>query len=139
MSGKMEKKHIRIRYFRKRVGLARLIEKVKLWPSRQGFLHGIRSLQTGGGRIVLVTHCGRTIVTADSRNSRAARWLRNKIFAAPCPLCRVPDWKMAKYSATNFRRGFGSSLGGAGGEQGAAGSGGGGPGRSPERTRSGEG
>jgi pyrrolysyl-tRNA synthetase-like protein len=46
----------------------------------------------------------------NSRNSRAARWLRNKWFSAACAECGVPAWKLAKYSSTEFKRHFGSAL-----------------------------
>ena len=32
------------RYYRKHVDFFRLLEKIKLWPSRNGTLHGIRSI-----------------------------------------------------------------------------------------------
>jgi len=76
------KKHSK-RYYRKRVELFRLIDKIKLWPSR---------------------------TANNSRNSRAVRWLRNKWFKGTCGACRVPAWKLDKYSSTLFRRHFGSSL-----------------------------
>jgi hypothetical protein len=40
MVTKKEKPQVK-RYYRKRVELFRLIDKVKLWPSRRGILHGI--------------------------------------------------------------------------------------------------
>ena len=99
-----------VRYYRKRVELFRLVDKIKLWPSRRGILHGIASIETAGDQARIVTHCGKTFRVRDSRNSRAARWLRNKWFARPCPLCGVPPWKLAKYSATRFSRRMGSNL-----------------------------
>ena len=98
------------RYYRKRVELFRLIEKIKLWPSRTGLLHGIRSIEIMGDVARITTHCNETFLVNNSRNSRAARWLRNKWFAGACPECRVPDWKLAKYSSTQFRRHHGSDL-----------------------------
>lgn len=98
------------RYIRKRVELFRLIEKIKLWPSRTGVLHGIRSIERQGDMAVITTHCGRTFITNNSRNSRAARWLRNKLFSRPCSACSVPAWKLEKYNATRFNRCFGSTL-----------------------------
>jgi len=51
----------------------------------------------------LVTRVGRpkvfTFTSNDSRNSRAARWLRNKWFKSVCRVCPVPEWKLDKYSA----------------------------------------
>lgn len=101
------------RYYRKRVELFKLIDKIKLWPSRKGILHGIKNVEKTGEHARtarITTHCGKTFVINDSRNSRAARWLRNKWFGKVCPLCRIPDWKLEKYSSTGFKRHYGSSL-----------------------------
>jgi len=99
-----------LRYYRKRVELFRLIEKIKLWPSRRGILHGIASMTVAGEQARIVTHCGKSFWVRNSRNSRAARWLRNKWFTDVCPVCGIPQWKLAKYSATRFSRRFGSDL-----------------------------
>jgi pyrrolysyl-tRNA synthetase-like protein len=98
------------RYYRKRVALFRLIDKIKLWPSRSGMLHGIRTIQKMGDQARITTHCNKTFLANDSRNSRAARWLRNKWFKEVCPVCRVPDWKLEKFSSTQFKRHYGSAL-----------------------------
>ena len=98
------------RYYRKRVELFRLIDKIKVWPSRKGLLHGIRSMEEMGEVARITTHCGKTFIINNSRNSRAARWLRNKWYSGACPECRVPEWKLAKYSSTHFRRHHGSDL-----------------------------
>ncbi len=98
------------RYYRKRVELFKLIDKIKLWPSRKGLLHGIRTMEKVGQVAWITTHCNKTFLVNNSRNSRAARWLRNKWFAGACPECRVPDWKLAKYSSPLFRRHHGSDL-----------------------------
>jgi pyrrolysyl-tRNA synthetase-like protein len=108
-TGKKPKAYRR-RYYRKRVELFRLVEKIKLWPSRQGLLHGVREIAIMGEVARLTTHCGKTLVAANSRNSRAARWLRNKWYTGACAECRVPAWKLAKYSSTEFRRHYGSEL-----------------------------
>lgn len=100
----------RARFYRKRVELFRLLDKIKLWPSRTGLLHGIRSLEKMGEVARITTHCNETFLVNNSRNSRAARWLRNKWFTGACPICRVPEWKLAKYSSTRFRRHHGSDL-----------------------------
>jgi pyrrolysyl-tRNA synthetase-like protein len=97
-------------YYRKRVELFRLIEKIKLWPSRQGALHGIRSMEIMGSLARLTTHCGETLLVSNSRNSRAARWLRNQWFGEVCGACGVPPWKLEKYASTRFRRHQGSLL-----------------------------
>ncbi|MEH0022606.1 MAG: pyrrolysine--tRNA(Pyl) ligase small subunit [Desulfobacter sp.] len=98
------------RFYRKRVRLFNLITKIKLWPSRTGSLHGIRTIDIMGSRARLVTHCNKEFTISNSLNSRAARWLRNKWFVRVCPDCRVPDWKLEKYSSTLFRRHQGSLL-----------------------------
>ncbi len=98
------------RYIRKRVELFRLIDKIKLWPSRKGVLHGIRTIERAGATARVTTHCNRVFTINNSRNSRAARWLRNKLFATSCPECAIPDWKLEKYNSTRFSRHAGSRL-----------------------------
>ena len=110
MSTAKKTKKPALRFYRKRVELFRLIQKIKLWPSRKGVLHGIRSIEKTGDQARITTHCNRTFLIYNSQNSRAARWLRNKWFTGVCPACGVPDWKLEKYSATRFRRNQGSSL-----------------------------
>jgi len=98
------------RYYRKRVELFPLIEKIKLWPSRQGILHGIKSIEKMGDQAQITTHCNKSFMVNNSRNSRAARWLRNKWFKGACEDCVIPEWKLAKYSSTQFKRCYGSFL-----------------------------
>ena len=97
-------------FYRKRIELFRLIDKIKLWPSRKGILHGIRSVEMVSGQARITTHCNKTFMVRNSRNSRAARQLRNKMYVKACATCAIPDWKLKKYSATRFRRRFGSFL-----------------------------
>lgn len=92
------------RYYRKRVELFHLIEKIKLWPSHKGILHGIKSFEKMGDQAQITTHCNKTFMVTNSRNSRAAPWLRNKWFKGVCEDCGVPKWKLAKYSSTQFKR-----------------------------------
>ena len=112
MTDENNKKTYRTRYYRKRVELFRLIEKIKLWPSRKGILHGIRSVEVQGDMARLTTHCHKIFLVRNSRNCRAARWLRNKWVSGACTDCGVPAWKLAKYSATEFKRNFGATLAG---------------------------
>jgi pyrrolysyl-tRNA synthetase-like protein len=116
MSGKS--KAPKKRFYRKRVELFRLLDKIKIWPSRKGLLHGIRTMEKMGDMARITTHCNKTFMVTNSRNSRAARWLRNKWFTGTCPECQIPDWKLAKYSSTQFRRHHGSDLQGSGSSQG---------------------
>jgi pyrrolysyl-tRNA synthetase-like protein len=105
-----KKKDAPKRYYRKRVELFKLVDKIKLWPSRQGILHGIKAIVLMGEQVHITTHCDKTFIVNNSRNSRAARWLRNKWFGKVCPICKIPDWKLEKYSSTRFRRHYGSML-----------------------------
>jgi pyrrolysyl-tRNA synthetase-like protein len=109
-SGSSTTKPAKRRYYRKRVELFRLIEKIKVWPSRKGLLHGIKEIQVLGDQARVTTHCSKTFMVNNSRNSRAARWLRNKWFNGACPACGVPQWKLEKYTSTHFRRHHGSLL-----------------------------
>lgn len=98
-SVKKEKK----RYFRKHENLFKVLEKVKLWPSRSGTLHGIKTITVQGAYIELNTHCGHKLLVKNSKTSRVARWLRNKWYAKPCLSCKIPAWKLVKYSVTSFK------------------------------------
>ncbi len=73
-------KPVKKRYYRKRVRIFNLIDKIKLWPSRSGQLHGVRSIEIMGDTARLTTHCNKEFLISNSLNSRAGRWLRNKWF-----------------------------------------------------------
>jgi pyrrolysyl-tRNA synthetase-like protein len=96
-------------YYRKNVELYLLLDKIKLWPSRSGTLHSIKDIKIIGKYIEVTTHCGKNFRVYNSRTSRAARWLRNKWVARPCSNCKVPEWKLEKYSKTFFDS-YGSDL-----------------------------
>ena len=98
------------RYYRKHVDFFRLLEKIKLWPSRNGVLHGIRTITYRGDYAIVETHCGKTFTVRNSKNSRSARWLRNKWMRGTCKACKIPDWKLEKYSKTYFTQNYGSEL-----------------------------
>jgi len=97
-------------YYRKQIPLFRLVQKIKLWPSRKGILHGVRSFEPRGDYGEIITHCNKRMVVRNSKRSRSARWLRNKWSFSICPDCRIPQWKLEKYSATFFSRRWGSQL-----------------------------
>lgn len=103
-------KRVAKRFYRKKVDLLTLLEKMKLWPSRTGRLHGLKSIVRQGEIATVTTHCGRVFRVRNSKKSRAARWLRNKMYQEPCPACSVPDWKLSKYGSTFFSRRHGSML-----------------------------
>jgi pyrrolysyl-tRNA synthetase-like protein len=98
------------KYYRKRLDLFRLITKIKLWPSRKGLLHGIKTIEHVGDQAWITTHCMEVFLVNRSKNSRAARCLRNKWFADVCGKCSVPQWKLDKFAATTFNRNYGSTL-----------------------------
>lgn len=97
-------------YYRKYVELFPLVSKMKLWPSKSGALHGVRTVELRGEYLEISTHCGETFLVRNSRHSRGARWLRNKWAANPCSACRVPDWKLEKYARTFFSPHYGKEL-----------------------------
>lgn len=98
------------RYYRKNTELSLLVSKIKLWPAKSGVLHGVREVEASGKLVMITTHCGETFRVYDSRTSRAARWLRNKWISEPCRKCKVPQWKLDKYSKTYFSQHYGSNL-----------------------------
>ena len=87
-----------------------LLEKMKLGPARTGRLNGLKSIVRQGEMALVTTHCGRTFKVRNSRNSRAARWLRGKLYQEACPACPVPDWNLDKYGSAFFSRRHGSLL-----------------------------
>lgn len=98
------------RFYRKNVDFFKLIEKIKLWPSRTGTLHGIKTITFRGNNAEIITHCNEVFTIRNSRKCRAARWLRNKWHLKVCKHCKIPDWKIEKYSKTTLNRFHGSSL-----------------------------
>jgi pyrrolysyl-tRNA synthetase, N-terminal region len=98
------------RYYRKNVDFFNLLEKIKLWPSRGGTLHGIKSMTKRGSTAEIVTHCNRYFTIYNSKHSRAARWMRNKLHFGICPTCRIPEWKLQKYSSTVMSQHYGARL-----------------------------
>jgi pyrrolysyl-tRNA synthetase-like protein len=91
--------------FQKRTDPFAIISRIKLWPSRKGILHGLITVERQGEKMKVVTHCGQTAIVNCSKNGRLSRWIRNKWYAKPCPVCRVPEWKQEKYAKTAFLNG----------------------------------
>jgi len=100
----------KLRYYRKNTDFFKLLNKIKLWPARSGTLHGIKVMKITGDIAEITTHCNKTFVISNSRNSRAARWLRNKLSFRSCEQCKIPTWKLEKYSATVMKSNWGSTL-----------------------------
>jgi pyrrolysyl-tRNA synthetase-like protein len=98
------------RYYRKHVELYPLINKMKLWPSRKGILHGVKEVGLRGDFIEITTHCNEFFRVYNSKTSRAARWIRNKWAGESCKVCKVPQWKLDKYSKTFFSQHYGTEL-----------------------------
>ena len=78
--------------------LSDLVDTIKLWPSRTGLLHGVKSVKKDGDIIVISTHCGCTFKARDSKKGRGIRQLRNRRYRRPCKKCAVPDWKIEKFA-----------------------------------------
>lgn len=91
-------------YYPKQVSFFWLLQKIKLWPSRQGILHSIKSFVILGNYGKITTHCNQKLIVRNSKRSRAARWLRNKWFFEKCPKCRIPGWKIEKFHSTFFTK-----------------------------------
>ncbi|MDA8226429.1 MAG: pyrrolysine--tRNA(Pyl) ligase small subunit [Desulfitobacterium hafniense] len=106
----MTEKTIKNKYYYKRVDFFRLLYKIKLWPSRRGVLHGIKSIVERGQYAEVTTFCNKKFIVKNSRHSRAARWLRNKWVMDACKICKIPSWKVEKYSSTVFTQYYGSHL-----------------------------
>ncbi len=98
------------RFYRKRVDFFRLLNKLKLWPSQAGILHGVKAIVEKGGYAEVTTHCNHVMIVRNSKRSRAARWLRNKWYFAVCSDCKIPEWKLRKYSQSFFTQHYGSNL-----------------------------
>jgi pyrrolysyl-tRNA synthetase-like protein len=98
------------KYYRKQVDLFSMVKKMNLWPSRTGILHGVKSFKENGDFAEIITHCNKKFIVRNSRNSRAARWMRNKWFQGPCQHCKIPEWKLEKYSHTYFHKRKGAKL-----------------------------
>jgi pyrrolysyl-tRNA synthetase-like protein len=74
-----------------------MVEMVKLYPSANGTTHGVDSVRLEGGFVRVRTYCGLSMVARDSRNSRAARWLRRGYLHRACPECNIPAWKQKRF------------------------------------------
>jgi pyrrolysyl-tRNA synthetase-like protein len=98
------------KYYRKNVDFFKLVDKLKLWPARSGTLHGIKLIKITGNVAEITTHCNEIFVVWNSRTSRAARWLRNKWCICACKACKIPEWKIEKYTSTMMTQKWGSSL-----------------------------
>ena len=83
----------------KRPALYTLIQKTKLWPSRRGTLHGVKHAKLVGSYLKIETFCNMAILTRNSRRSRATRWLRSGWAGKVCKTCKIPKWRLSKYSS----------------------------------------
>jgi pyrrolysyl-tRNA synthetase-like protein len=90
----MSKKDI----FDKRVPLLDLVKKINLWVSKKGTLHGVKEIEERGSFIIVRTHCNAVSRGRNSKNSRRARWLRQRRYITPCKKCKIPDWKLKRFA-----------------------------------------
>lgn len=97
-----EQEKIKKRFLQKNQSMFQTVSKIKLWPSRSGILHSVRSVEKKGNMMTITTFCGECFTVWNSKNSRSSRWLRNRLYKEPCQKCGVPDWKLSKYSTTVF-------------------------------------
>ncbi|NYE58501.1 pyrrolysine--tRNA(Pyl) ligase small subunit [Carboxydothermus ferrireducens] len=104
------KKDEKKRYYRKNYNFFELLKKIKLWPSRKGILHGIKSITVIGNKAEITTHCNEKFMIRNSKNSRASRWLRNKWLVKVCPRCKIPQWKLEKYASTIITQDYGAKF-----------------------------
>jgi len=86
------------KYRAKHVGLFTSVDKIKLWPSRSGLLHGVREVKGSGDWIIVSTHCGETFKVRDSKNGRVHRQLKNHSYKGVCKKCAIPGWKLEKFN-----------------------------------------
>jgi pyrrolysyl-tRNA synthetase, N-terminal region len=100
----------KVRYYRKSIDLLTLLDKIKLWPSRKGILHGIKKIEYYGDYAIITTHCGESFKVRNSKNSRASRWIKKKWSYCSCGKCNIPEWKIKKYSSTIMTEKWGSNL-----------------------------
>ena len=87
----------------RRQHLLPLVEKVKLWPSRTGRLHGVRSLRTEGDWIFIETHCGEAFRVHNSTSGRGKRQIKHGYYHTVCKKCGIPDWKLDKFKKSTGR------------------------------------
>jgi pyrrolysyl-tRNA synthetase-like protein len=66
------------RFYRKRVELFRLIDKIKLWPSRNGILHGIKTIEKMGDQAQITTHCNKTFTSTQFKRHFGSRLIKDK-------------------------------------------------------------
>jgi pyrrolysyl-tRNA synthetase-like protein len=81
----------------RRTYLYNLVAKVKLWPSKSGVLHGVRSVENLGIKLRIITYCGDVILLKNSRRGRGHRWIRNRYEATTCHRCGIPSWKIERF------------------------------------------
>lgn len=74
-----------------------LVDRVKLWPSRTGRLHGVRSLDIEGEWISIETHCGEHFRVRNSKSARGKRQIKHGHYKTICKKCGIPDWKIDKF------------------------------------------
>jgi len=90
--------NLRTKYREKNAGLLKSLDKIKLWPSRTGVLHGVKEVRSSGEWITLSTHCGIELKVRNSKNGRGLRQLKNRYFDKPCKKCAIPQWKLDKFA-----------------------------------------
>ncbi|HBT95507.1 MAG TPA: hypothetical protein DEB24_05195 [Coriobacteriia bacterium] len=89
--------NLQTKYRYKHMRLYDTVDKIKLWPSRKGILHGVRSVERNGEWLTASTHCGLEFKVRDSGNGRMIRQLKNRYYSGVCKKCGIPVWKIEKF------------------------------------------
>ncbi|MDR2035119.1 MAG: hypothetical protein LBP91_00365, partial [Coriobacteriales bacterium] len=84
-------------YREKNKRLFDLVDKIRLWPSRTGVLHGVKAIRKEGESMIISTHCGCTFKVRDSKRGRGIRQLKHRNYQRACKRCGIPDWKLEKF------------------------------------------
>lgn len=82
----------------RRSRLYSLVDKVKLWPSRTGVLHGVRAVRLEGDWLTVETHCGEEFRVRNSSSGRGKRHIKHGHYRSVCKRCGIPDWKIEKFN-----------------------------------------
>jgi len=67
--------------------LSSLIEKYKIYPSRNRVMHNVKSVQQCGLMLHLTLNCGMKIIVKDSKRGRGARWIKQMVYWCECKQC----------------------------------------------------
>ncbi len=67
--------------------LSKLIEKRRLYTSRNRIVHQVKEVQHVGVMMYITLDCGMKVIVRDSSRGRAGRWLNEMIYWSECKHC----------------------------------------------------